>query len=85
VKLYHTDYALTLRVTTRDGDPPPEVVLRAALKALLRSHGCRCVALREAAGPTPTASPGTPGAVGAARGADGPADAAGSLLDAREG
>jgi hypothetical protein len=59
--LLKTDYVLMLRITTRDGDPPPEIVLRAALKTLLRRHGVRVVAAapgvaQDATKPTPPAA-----------------------------
>jgi hypothetical protein len=71
VTLYTTDYLLTVRVSTRDGDPPPEIVLRAVLKALLRTHGVRCRAvgpgLPQDATKSPEAAAGPPGLADAPR------------------
>jgi hypothetical protein len=62
VKLYHTDYLVTLRVTTHDSDPPPAIVLRSALKTLLRCFHIQCRDVAEA-----SSDPG-PGDQGAAPG-----------------
>jgi hypothetical protein len=37
-----TDYTLTVEIPTREHDPPPAVVLRRALRTLLRVYGVRC-------------------------------------------
>jgi len=38
VILYHTDSLLRVRVATREGDPPPEGVVRAGRKTIRRTR-----------------------------------------------
>jgi hypothetical protein len=52
--LYYSDYTLTFRLTTRQGDPEPAIVLRRFLKHALRAWGLRCLRI-EPAGAEPTA------------------------------
>jgi hypothetical protein len=50
VKLFHTDFLVTLRVSTHEGDPPPGRVLARALKALWRVDAVKCVEAQYARG-----------------------------------
>lgn len=54
MKLYHTDFDLTVRVVTREGDPPPAVVLRRLVKHLGRAWDIKV--LRAATAPGPAAA-----------------------------
>jgi hypothetical protein len=50
MKLFHTDFRVVLRITTREGDPPPAIVLCRVLKALLRCFDVQCRDVAEAPG-----------------------------------
>ena len=61
--LYRTDFLLHVRIATRDGDPPPEIILRHLLKRMWRALGVKCVAVAPADGqgpPTLASGPRSP-------------------------
>jgi hypothetical protein len=57
VILYRTDYLLHVRMATREGDPPPEIILRAMLKRMWRDYGVQCRSVTPPNGPADASSP----------------------------